>query len=137
LEIRQYRDSDEESVIALWKEIFPYGAPHNDPSKELHRKLNSDRELLFVASFESRLVGTVMGGYDGHRGWVYLLGVKPELRRGGIAAALLKHLEEVLLDKGAPKINLQIRGSNDEVVGFYQKVGYNVEDRISMGKRLY
>ncbi len=78
-----------------------------------------------------------MGGYDGHRGWVYAVAVKQEFQRQGIATALMRQLEKKLKELGCPKINLQIRTSNTEVVAFYRKLGYDVEGRVSMGKRLY
>lgn len=137
LQIRPYVDADERWVVALWDEVFPYLAPHNEPMAELQRKLGVDRELLFVAVMDSRVVGTVMGGYDGHRGWVYLLAVAPELRGKGIGKALMQRLETEFDQRGCPKVNLQVRGDNPDVVTFYEAIGYRVEDRISMGKRLY
>jgi ribosomal protein S18 acetylase RimI-like enzyme len=137
VEIRPYIDADEEWVIALWDGVFPYLAPHNEPMAELQRKLGVERELLFVAVVDSRVVGTVMGGYDGHRGWVYLLAVAPEHRGKGIGRALMRRLETEFDQRGCPKVNLQVRGDNPDVVAFYETIGYKVEDRISMGKRLY
>jgi ribosomal protein S18 acetylase RimI-like enzyme len=93
--------------------------------------------LFFVAVLESAVVGTVMGGYDGHRGWVYSLAVQPQLRRHGVGSALVRHLEQALAGRGCMKINLQVRTSNAGVVAFYEKLGYAVEPIISMGKRLY
>ncbi len=77
-----------------------------------------------------------MGGFDGHRGWVYYLAVALEHRRKGIARELMSALEARLLDYGCTKVNLQVRATNQDVVDFYLELGYAVEDRISMGKRL-
>jgi ribosomal protein S18 acetylase RimI-like enzyme len=74
-----------------------------------------------------------MSGYDGHRGWIYSLGVRRDLQRCGIGSALLTHAVEALRARGCPKINLQIRGDNRAVVGFYERHGWKVEDRVSMG----
>lgn len=83
------------------------------------------------------MVGTVMGGYDGHHGRVYSVAVRPEHRRAGIGAALVRRLERALAECGCLKVNLQVRTSNSAVVRFYQGLGYSVEERVSMGKRLY
>ena len=80
--------------------------------------------------------GTVMGGYDGHRGWVYSLAVVPEVRRRGVGTALMRHVERELAVRGCPKVNLQVLASNAATVAFYEKLGYSVEERVSMGKLL-
>ena len=77
-----------------------------------------------------------MGGYEGHRGWVYYLAVTPEQRRQGLGRQMMEAVEEKLLAKGCPKINLQVRSDNDDVVTFYENIGYKTEDRVSLGKRL-
>ena len=78
-----------------------------------------------------------MGGYDGHRGWIYSVAVRPEHRGQGIGRELIRTLETMLAERGCPKVNLQVRASNKQVVAFYKKLGYAVEERINMGKRLY
>ena len=134
MEIRTFQESDEEAVIVLWKSVFNYSAPHNDPATSIRCKLNLQRELFFVAIMDGKLAGTVMAGYDGHRGWIYSLAVNPALRRGGIGAALVRHAEQALQKLGCLKINLQLVASNSQTVAFYTKLGYAVEERISMGK---
>jgi ribosomal protein S18 acetylase RimI-like enzyme len=93
MDIRPFQESDEAEVIALWICVFGYPSPHNDPTTVIRHKLAVQRELFFVARLDGRLVGTVMGGYDGHRGWVYSLAVGPEVRRRGIGTALMRHVE--------------------------------------------
>jgi len=136
LEIRPYKDSDEAAVIALWTTVFNYTAAHNNPLKAIRAKVAFQRELFFVAEVGGAVAGTVMGGYDGHRGWIYSLAVKPEFRRRGIATALMNHVEAELKKLGCCKINLQILAGNAEVAAFYQTLGYTIEERISMGKVL-
>ena len=136
MEIRPYSEADKTAVIALWREIFPDAPPWNDPEADIHRKLRVQRELFLVATLRSELVGTAMAGYDGHRGWVYYVAVSPRHRRKGIGRNLMSTLEGRLTQMGCSKVNLQVRGSNREVVRFYQRLGYQVEDRISMGKPL-
>jgi ribosomal protein S18 acetylase RimI-like enzyme len=136
VEIRSYLDSDEAAVAALWREVFPGSPTWNHPETDIQRKLAVQRELFLVAVLDSEIVGTAMGGYDGHRGWVYYVAVSPRHRRQGIGTALMAGVEERLARIGCPKINLQVRASNDQVVSFYERLGYKVEERVSMGKRL-
>jgi ribosomal protein S18 acetylase RimI-like enzyme len=137
MQVRPYDDADEAAVIALWNEVLPDDAPHNDPATAIRNNLAVERDLFFVAAEGDAVVGTVLGGYDGHRGWVYSLTVKPQCQRRGIGTALVRRLEQALAGRGCLKVNLQVRSSNAGVVAFYEKLGYAVEPRVSMGKRLY
>jgi ribosomal protein S18 acetylase RimI-like enzyme len=142
MNIRTYQDADRDDVIALWNDVFAYKTPHNDPAISIARKLTAADELFFVAEITDRddansgVVGTVMGGYDGHRGWVYALAVTPSARGCGVGTALMRHLEAQFIRLDCPKINLQVMPDNDEVLTFYQRLGYQVDPRTSMGKRL-
>lgn len=134
MEIRPYEEADEAAAAALWREVFPDEPAHNVPEEVIARKLAVQRELFFVAVEGDVMVGTAMAGYDGHRGWVYAVAVKPSHRRRGIGAALMARVEEGLRAVGCPKLNLQVRASNREAVAFYERLGYAVEERVSMGK---
>jgi ribosomal protein S18 acetylase RimI-like enzyme len=134
--IRPFDQSDQPNVVALWKTVFGYAAPHNDPATVIGQKMKIDPGLFLVATWQSTIVGTVMGGYDGHRGWIYTLAVDPAYRRRGIATALVRQVEGLLAERGCLKVNLQVLASNPQTVGFYQKLGYSVEERVSMGKLL-
>lgn len=136
MKIRPYTASDRQAVAALWREVYPDAPAHNHPETDIQRKLAVQRELFFVATEGPELVGTAMAGYDGHRGWVYYVVVSPRHRRQGIGTALMAQVEEGLAGLGCPKLNLQVRATNYEVVRFYEKLGYEVEERVSMGKRL-
>ncbi len=136
LEIRPYRETDEGAVACLWRLIFPDSSQWNVPEHDIWRKLSVQRELFFVAEKNGGLLGTAMAGYDGHRGWVYYVAVAPEARRQGIGAALMECVERGLAEVGCPKLNLQVRAENVGVVAFYKKLGYVIEERVSMGKRL-
>ncbi len=136
MEIRVFHESDETEVISLWTQVFAYPEPRNDPAAVIRRKFAAQRNLFFVAVDEGKMVGTVMGGYDGHRGWIYSLAVDPAHRRQKVGTALVRHVERALEGAGSPKINLQVHSSNAAVVAFYEKLGYRVEERISMGKVL-
>lgn len=138
--IRPYREEYEASVAALWREIFPDAPRHNQPERDIWRKLSVQRELFLVALVDEgageELAGTAMAGYDGHRGWLYYLAVRPRLRRGGIGRALMARVEADLAAIGCPKLNLQVRAANIGAVAFYKHLGFTVEERVSMGKRL-
>ena len=136
IEVRPYLESDETAVVALWRQVFSDVSGRNDPEKDIKRKLDVQRELFLVATSGSELVGTAMAGYDGHRGWVHYLAVHPDHRRQGIGAALMRSVEERLTRMGCPKLNLQVRATNQVVLPFYEQLGYRVEERISMGKPL-
>ncbi|MGK0273334.1 MAG: ribosomal protein S18 acetylase RimI-like enzyme [Cocleimonas sp.] len=112
--------------------MFPDDPPHNEPTIVIEAKLAVD-DLIFVAEHESKLVGACMAGYDGHRGWLYAVGVLKEQRRSGTGAALVKYTMQSLKEVGCIKVNLQIRSTNTEVASFYNALGFATEDRLSMG----
>jgi len=136
LEVRPYRDSDEPAVVALWERLFPDARAWNQPAAYIRRKLAVQRELFLVGALDGRAVATVLAGYDGVRGWVYHLAVAPEHRRHGYGRTMMAAAEARLRALGCPKINLQIMRTNAEVVRFYERLGYAVEDRVSMGRAL-
>ena len=135
-DIRAYENADHDGVVQLWRLVFPNAPARNDPVLDIRRKLEAGPELFLVASVASRVVGTTMAGFDGHRGWLHLIAVAPEQRRQGIGSEMIREAEERLAALGCPKVNLQVRASSPEAVGFYQGLGYAVEERISMGKVL-
>ena len=102
----------------------------------IDNKLKVQPELLLVAQVEGAVVGAVMAGFDGVRGWIYHLAVAPEWRRRGFATQLVRAAETGLRGLGCPKANLQVRATNSAVVAFYQSLGYEVEERLSMGRSL-
>lgn len=124
-------------VIDLWRDVFDPKETHNNPSITIDKKLDQKDDLFFVALDQKKIVGTIMAGYDGHRGWIYSLAVIPERRQEKIGSKLLKYAENELRKLGCLKINLQIFSENDIVTSFYLKNGYEIEDRISMGKKVY
>ncbi len=123
-------------LIQLWTGAFGYDTAHNSPGLAIDKKLAMQDELLFVALVEGRVVGSVMAGYDGHRGWLYSVAVNAAQQKKGLGSALVRHAEAALAERGCMKINLQIRGGNEAVTAFYESLGYGVEKRVSMGKLL-
>jgi ribosomal protein S18 acetylase RimI-like enzyme len=135
--IRQYQDvTDRSQVVELWRHVFGYETAHNEPNLSISKKLATNDGLFFVAAEDSEILGTVMAGYDGHRGWLYSVAVHPSKRQLGLGSLMVQHAEKALADLGCLKINLQLVASNEATAAFYQSLGYSVEPRISMGKVL-
>jgi ribosomal protein S18 acetylase RimI-like enzyme len=133
--VRSYKESDEARVIELWT----FGGlvrPWNDPKKDIERKLKVQGDLFLVAELEGTVVGVLMAGYEGHRGWVNYMAVDIGQRRRGIGTALMRDAERRLRALGCPKINLQVRLENSGVHAFYAALGFDVDEVVSMGKRL-
>lgn len=135
VEIRAFRLADEAQVVDLWGRCDLL-RPWNDPGRDLRRKLAVDTGPLLVAVAAGRVVGSVMAGYDGHRGWINYLAVDPAVRRQGLGARLVRAAEEALFARGCPKVNLQVRVGNDAAVRFYAALGYEEDAARSLGKRL-
>ena len=135
LAIRAFREDDREEVIALWRDCGLV-VPQNDPARDIDRKLKVNRELFLVGTESGNIVATVMGGYEGHRGWINYLAVKPSARRRGYGEAMMRAVENDIEAMGCPKINLQVRSSNADVIAFYQAIGYRQDDVVGLGKRL-
>lgn len=135
MHIRPFHPDDEEAVIALWKRCHLVRT-WNDPSKDIRRKLQVSPELFLVGQVGDQIVASVMAGYEGHRGWLNYLAVDPGHQRLGHARKMIEEAERLLRAAGCPKINLLVRRSNAEVIEFYQRLGYSIDDVVSMGKRL-
>jgi len=123
-----------QQVIQLWKSVFAYETAHNQPSLAIDKKLAVHDQLFFLALVDGVVAGTVMCGYDGHRGWLYSVAVHPAYRKQGLGGALVRFAEQTLTARGCLKINLQITDGNEAVAAFYESLGYVVEKRVSMGK---
>jgi ribosomal protein S18 acetylase RimI-like enzyme len=139
LKLRTYHAVDFAAVEALWREAFPNDTkPHHAPSVTIPEKCRHQPDLFIVAEAEDRtIVGTVMAGYDGHRGWLYSVAVAKSHRRTGLGTDLIREAERRLIALGCFKINLQVRSSNTEVTAFYASLGYELEPIVSMGKRVF
>ena len=134
--IRIYRERDREQVLALWQECDLIH-PKNDPQKDLDRKKGFGEELFLVIEEREKIIGTVMGGYDGHRGIINYLGVHPSFRGQGLGKMLLQAVEQKLKDLGCPQVNLLIWSNNSEVLTFYKKTQYSeANDIVLLRKRL-
>ena len=134
--IRPAAVADRSSVVALWETVFPDDPPHNDPPKVFDAKLAVQDDMLLVALDGDAVVGTTMAGYDGHRGWLHKVAVSPQYQGRGLATALVRHAIRALRSVGCTKVNLQIRATNLEVREFYEALGFEIEDRLSMARHI-
>jgi ribosomal protein S18 acetylase RimI-like enzyme len=135
IKVRPFTLRDQKAVVKLWNDCGLV-VPVNDPLQDIRRKLKVQPKLFLVAEKKGRVVGTVMGGFDGHRGWINYLAVDPKLQKSGLGRLLMEKIEIPLRKMGCPKINLQVRESNLEVAAFYERIGYSRDRVISYGKRL-
>jgi ribosomal protein S18 acetylase RimI-like enzyme len=135
--IRQFKDStDRVQVVELWQKVFGYETAHNEPNLAISKKIATNDGLFFVAVENTVVVGTIMAGYDGHRGWLYSVAVDPKIRLHGLGSSLVQHAEKALAELGCMKVNLQLLATNEATAAFYKSIGYSVEPRLSMGKVL-
>ncbi len=135
MEIREYREKDANAVIALWIQCGLV-VPRNNPQKDIERKLKVDRDLFLVGILEGKIIASVMGGYEGHRGWINYLAVDPACRRQGYGRRIMQEIEKRIRARGCPKINLQVRTTKQGVIQFYRSLGYADDNVIGLGKRL-
>ncbi|GAA3333390.1 GNAT family acetyltransferase [Curtobacterium citreum] len=145
---RTFAEDDTAAVVALW-EACGLLRPWNDPYRDIARKTAEQPELFLVAestdatatdasatAAPAALVGAGMAGYDGHRGWVNYLAVHPDHQGTGLGRAFMAEFERLLLARGCPKVNVQVRAGNERVLGFYASLGYAEDHAVSLGKRL-
>lgn len=133
--IRAYQASDEADIIALWQ-ACGLTRPWNDPGKDIARKLTAQPELFLVGEIDGAPMASAMVGFDGHRGWVYYLAVHPDYQRRDYGRRMMAHAEQLLIERGCPKINLLVRTTNHRVIEFYRELGYAPDEAVSLGKRL-
>jgi ribosomal protein S18 acetylase RimI-like enzyme len=135
MDIRAYAPSDEADVVALWQRCG-LTRPWNNPEKDIRRKLAVRPDLFLVGTLNGKIVASVMAGYDGHRGWINYLAVCPDHRKLGLGRRIMNRAESLLREVGCPKINLQIRSDNTEAMAFYKRLGFSMDEVVSLGKRL-
>jgi len=133
--IRQFIPNDTNRVIFIWEQC-DLVRNWNNPNFDIQRKLNFQKELFFVGLLNDEIIATAMFGYDGHRGWLNYFAVLPNFQKRGFGRQLMTYGEMALIERGCPKLNLQIRNDNTKAINFYQKVGYKEDAAVSFGKRL-
>ena len=132
--IREAVIGDQDQVISIWKSC-DLVKPQNDPVTDFQLALNTKDSTILILESEQEMLGAVVVGFDGHRGWYYYLGISPQNQNSGNGRALVEAAENWLISRGAPKAMLMVRNSNSKVIGFYEKLGYSVEDTSILGKR--
>jgi ribosomal protein S18 acetylase RimI-like enzyme len=136
MKIRSFCPDDAPRLLLLWGDVFGYEEARNDPEFVLDSKLAQDDDLLIVAVEGADLIGSIMAGFDGHRGWLYRLAVSPQARRNRTGERLVAEAEARLAARGCAKVNLQTHAGNDRALRFWQAAGYRVEERVSLGKEI-
>jgi len=135
MEIRTFAEVDTDAVIDLWRSTGLVH-PTNDPHRDIARKVTDSPWGFLVLTEDGEIIGSVMVGYDGHRGWMNYLACHPDHQRRGVATKLMAAARELLLDRGCPKINLQVRVGNEGAHEFYRSLGYSEDAVTSFGLRL-
>ena len=135
MEMITYTESWQEPLVDLWQQCG-LTRPWNDPIKDIQRKLTDTMGQLVLMVDDDKLIGSVMVGFDGHRGSVFYLAVLPDYQARGCGKQLMQYCEDYLLQLGCPKLNLCVRDTNVKVLDFYQALGYEPEPVTLMGKRL-
>jgi ribosomal protein S18 acetylase RimI-like enzyme len=134
MKIRSATPNDEAETVALWQ-ASGLTVPYNDPQADFRFALGKPASDILVAE-EGAIIGSVMVGHDGHRGWLYYVAVAPASRKRGIGRALVEAAEGWLRQRGVAKAQLMVRETNDAVAAFYRRLGYDPMPRINMHKWL-
>lgn len=135
MDVRPLTADERELAVDLW-EAAGLTRPWNDPVADFDRAVAGPGAAVLGAFTGDTLVGTVMVGDDGHRGWVYHLAVADERRRSGIGRTLMAAAEDWVRSRGVPKLNLMVRGDNRAALGFYERLGYATDDVVVLSRRL-
>jgi ribosomal protein S18 acetylase RimI-like enzyme len=136
LSIREFKfPEDYDQAVEIWKNSSPgVKFSRSDTPAEIQKKLNYSPDLFLVAIINEKVVGTVIGGFDGRRGIIYHLAIKPHLRKTGIGKALMQEVESRLKRKGCVKSYLMVNKENPSVIEYYQDLGWKIMDVTIMGK---
>lgn len=127
--------ADIPALVALWK-ACGLTRPWNDPERDARLAIEGQSSAILGLRDGDALIGSVMAGFDGHRGWVYYLAVAPERRREGLGRRLMDAAEAWLRERGAPKLQLMVRTSNAEALGFYEALGLERQEVATLGRFL-
>ena len=134
--IRPFRfPEDYPAVVDLWQNAGSgVHLGRSDTLEEIGKKVQRDPDLFLVYETDGKLIGSVIGGYDGRRGMIYHLAVAQDYRQRGIGAALMEAVESRLKAKGCVKSYLLVVRGNEDAVSFYAKRGWEAMDITIMGK---
>jgi ribosomal protein S18 acetylase RimI-like enzyme len=135
LDFRPIGDEDVEDVISLWSRCG-LTRPWNTPARDIAFARDGSNSEVLVARLEGAVTASVMVGHDGHRGTVYYVSVEPQQQGRGFGRQVMAAAEAWLAERGVWKLNLLLRADNEKARGFYEALGYEVEPRLSMARRL-
>lgn len=135
MHIRDYAEGDFAALVGLW-DATGISIEYNDPAKDIPLMLATPNCQLYVGVEDDRVVGSIMVGHEGHRGWLYKLAVAPDRRSKGYGRDLVRQAERWLVARGVLKCNLLIRDTNLNVQAFYRRLGYEVAPRAVMQRWL-
>ena len=135
MRIRRFEENDREAVISLWERCGLI-VPWNDPSADIDRKIRVHPELFLIGEEDQEIMATAMGGYDGHRGWVYYLAVAEDRRGRGCGRKMIDYLADLLKQRGCAKFNVMVRSANLEVIDFYGRAGFTADEVVCLSRRL-
>ncbi|PRB67602.1 GNAT family acetyltransferase [Arthrobacter sp. MYb213] len=135
MEIRELEVPEIGQATALWQSV-EITRPWNDPTSDAHKALENQSSTILAGHHEQRLVATAMVGFDGHRGWLYYVAVHPDMQGQGFGQQIIEAASRWLAEQGVPKVQLMVRTENTDVIGFYERLGYEAQDVVVLGKRL-
>jgi len=135
LAIAPITDADVESVVALWQRCG-LTRPWNDPTSEIAFARRGQNATILIGRADGALVATAMVGHDGHRGWVYYVAVDPDLQGKAFGRTIMAAAEDWLRGQGVEKVMLMVRPDNTKVHAFYDRLGYDVQERVIYAKWL-
>ncbi len=134
-DIVKYRSEFQDAVVELWRNCNLV-VPQNDPVEGIRKKVDFQPNLFFVGLLDDKVIGSVMVGYEGHRGWINYLAVLPDYQKRGYGRKLVEKSIAELEKLGCLKVNLEVRKSNASVIAFYKHLGFKDNQVIGLGKRL-
>ncbi|MCW4052378.1 MAG: GNAT family acetyltransferase [Candidatus Bathyarchaeota archaeon] len=134
-EIAEYRSEYQNSVLDLWKKCGLI-VPQNNPVEDIQKKIEYQPELFLIAFLDGHVIGSVMVGYEGHRGWLNYLAILPKNQKQGFGRNLVEGAINVLRRLGCLKVNVQVRKRNASAIGFYERLGFTNDNVVSLGLRL-
>ncbi len=135
LEFRAMQEHELDRIIELWH-ACGLTRPHNDPHRDIEKARAKPASEVLVGLDNGKVVASVMVGHDGHRGVVYYVSADPDVQGKGIGRQIMAAAEDWLKAQGIWKLNLMIRADNTAVRSFYERLGYEVEERTVMAKWL-
>jgi ribosomal protein S18 acetylase RimI-like enzyme len=135
IEIRDMNEADRPALVALWH-AAGVARPWNDPDKDIAFARRGDHSTVLVGFDGASLVASAMVGEDGHRGWVYYVAVDPACQQRGLGKAMMMAAEAWLRARGVWKMQLMVRGGNEPVRAFYERLGYQLTDTVVLQKQI-